>query len=75
MRSRKGLTLLEVIFSMVVLLVGLVAIVFLIPLAGREAEDSQQITQGLAAGESGFGDVHDNERCATYARESMVFGR
>jgi hypothetical protein len=29
-----------------------VAIVFLIPLAGREAEDSQQITQGLAAGES-----------------------
>ncbi|MCY2998264.1 MAG: prepilin-type N-terminal cleavage/methylation domain-containing protein [Planctomycetota bacterium] len=52
MRSRKGLTLLEVIFSMVVLLVGLVAIVFLIPLAGREAEDSQQITQGLAAGES-----------------------
>lgn len=52
MRSRNGLTLLEVIFSMVVLLVGLVAIVFLIPLAGREAEDSQQITQGLAAGES-----------------------
>jgi type II secretory pathway pseudopilin PulG len=52
MRTRNGLTMLEVIFSMVVLLVGLVSIVFLIPLAGREAEDSQQITQGLAAGES-----------------------
>jgi hypothetical protein len=33
-------------------LVGLVSIAFLIPLAGRQAEDSQQITQGLAAGES-----------------------
>jgi len=50
--TRSGLTLLEVIFAMVVILVGLVSIAFLIPLAGREAEDSQQITQGLAAGES-----------------------
>jgi Tfp pilus assembly protein PilV len=52
MKQRSGLTMLEVIFSMVVILVGLVSIAFLIPLAGREAEDSQQITQGLAAGES-----------------------
>lgn len=51
-KQRSGLTMLEVIFSMVVILVGLVSIAFLIPLAGREAEDSQQITQGLAAGES-----------------------
>lgn len=51
-RTRSGLTMLEVIFSMVVILIGLVSIAFLIPLAGREAEDSQQITQGLAAGES-----------------------
>ena len=51
-RIRSGLTMLEVIFAMVVILVGLVSIAFLIPLAGREAEDSQQITQGLAAGES-----------------------
>jgi Tfp pilus assembly protein PilV len=49
---RSGLTMLEVIFSMVVILVGLVSIAFLIPLAGRQAEDSQQITQGLAAGDS-----------------------
>ena len=51
-KQRSGLTMLEVIFSMVVILVGLVSIAFLIPLAGRQAEDSQQITQGLAAGES-----------------------
>lgn len=51
-RTRSGLTMLEVIFSMVVILIGLVSIGFLIPLAGREAEDSHQITQGLAAGES-----------------------
>jgi type II secretory pathway pseudopilin PulG len=52
MKTRSGLTMLEVIFAMVVILVGLVSVAFLIPLAGREAEDSQQITQGLAAGES-----------------------
>jgi hypothetical protein len=49
---RLGLTLLEVIFAMVVILVGMVAVATLIPLAGRQAEDSYQITQGLAAGES-----------------------
>ncbi len=52
MKSRSGLTMLEVIFAMVVILVGMVAIGLLIPLAGREAEDSYQITQGLAAGDS-----------------------
>lgn len=50
--ARWGLTLLEVIFAMVVILVGLVAVGLLIPLAGRQAEDAYQITQGLAAGES-----------------------
>ena len=50
--ARLGLTLLEVIFAMVVILVGLVAVGLLIPLAGRQAEDAYQITQGLAAGES-----------------------
>ena len=49
---RLGLTLLEVIFAMVVILVGMVAVATLIPLAGRQAEDSYQTTQGLAAGES-----------------------
>jgi Tfp pilus assembly protein PilV len=49
---RKGLTMLEVIFAMVVILVGLVSVGLLIPLAGRQANDSYQITQGLAAGES-----------------------
>ncbi|MFN7731490.1 MAG: hypothetical protein ACK5OB_06285 [Pirellula sp.] len=49
---RLGLTMLEVIFSMVVILVGMVAVATLIPLAGRQAEDSVKITQALAAGES-----------------------
>lgn len=51
-RFRDGLTMLEVIFSMVVILVGLVSVGLLIPLAGRQAADSYQITQGLVAGES-----------------------
>ena len=54
---RLGLTLLEVIFAMVVILVGMVAVATLIPLAGRQAEDSYQITQGLAAGESALATV------------------
>lgn len=54
MRSnrRNGLTLLEVIFAMVVILVGMVSVGILIPLAGRQAADSYQTTQGLASGES-----------------------
>ncbi len=47
-----GLTMLEVIFAMVVILVGMVGVGLMIPLAGRQAADSYQITQGLAAGES-----------------------
>lgn len=49
---RLGLTMLEVIFSMVVILVGMVAVATLIPLAGRQADDSVKITQALAAGDS-----------------------
>lgn len=49
---RAGLTMLEVIFAMMVILIGMVAVGLLIPLAGRQAADSYQITQGLAIGES-----------------------
>lgn len=49
---RHGLTMLEVIFAMVVILIGLVGVGLLIPLAGRQAADSVQTTQGLATGES-----------------------
>lgn len=58
---RYGLTMLEVIFSMVVILVGLVSVGLLIPLAGRQAADSYQITQGLAAGESAVALLNTSE--------------
>jgi hypothetical protein len=58
---RYGLTMLEVIFSMVVILVGLVSVGLLIPLAGRQAADSYQITQGLAAGESAVSMLNTSE--------------
>jgi hypothetical protein len=60
-QRRAGLTMLEVIFAMVVILVGLVAVGLLIPLAGRQAADSYQITQGLAAGESAVAMVKASE--------------
>lgn len=57
---RAGLTMLEVIFAMMVILIGMVAVGLLIPLAGRQAADSYQITQGLAAGESALRMLEEN---------------
>ena len=50
-----GLTVVEVLFAMVIILVGLIGVAAMIPFAGRQAEDSYKITQGGAAGESALG--------------------
>ena len=47
-----GLTVVEVLFAMVIILVGLIGIASIVPFAGRQAEDSYKITHGLAVGES-----------------------
>lgn len=47
-----GLTVVEVLFAMVIILVGLIGIAAMIPFAGRQAEESVKTTQALAAGES-----------------------
>ena len=46
-----GLTVVEVLFAMVIILVGLIGVAAMIPFAGRQAEDSYKITQAGAAGE------------------------
>ena len=50
--TRRGLTLLEVIFAMGIILFGLVGIGLLVPYAARQANESQTITFNLANGMS-----------------------
>lgn len=50
--SKNGLTVIEVLFAMVIVLVGMVGIATIIPFAGRQAADSYAITHGLVAGEN-----------------------
>ena len=47
--TRSGVTIVEVLFSMFVVLFGLVGLVVLLPLAGRRAADSYTLTQSNAA--------------------------
>ena len=47
-----GLTVVEVLFAMVIILVGLIGVAAMIPFAARQAEESYKTTQGLATGES-----------------------
>jgi hypothetical protein len=44
----KGVTVIEVLFAMFVVLFGLIGIVTLLPMAGRQASDSYSMTQGGA---------------------------
>ena len=47
---RAGLTVLEVLFAMGIILVGLVGIAAMVPFAGRQAAESYKISHGLASG-------------------------
>jgi len=49
---RKAITLVEVIFSVGVVLIGLVGLLSILPLAGRKAEDSLALNAGAALAES-----------------------
>ncbi|MCY2982720.1 MAG: hypothetical protein NTY15_03690 [Planctomycetota bacterium] len=49
---RFGLTVLECLFAMAIMLIGLVGIAAMIPFAGRQAADSYQIVQTLTTGDN-----------------------
>ena len=49
-RSHRGLTVLEVLFAIGIVLVGLVGIAAMVPFAGRQAAQSYSIAHGLASG-------------------------
>ena len=51
-RRFAGLTVVEVLFAMVIILVGLLGIAAIVPFAARQAEDSYKIAQALTVGES-----------------------
>lgn len=48
--GRRGLTVLEVLFAIGIILVGLVGIAAMVPFAGRQAAQSYSIAHGLASG-------------------------
>lgn len=50
--NRNGLTILECLFAMSIMLVGLVGIASMVPFAGRQAADSYAYVQGLNAGDN-----------------------
>jgi hypothetical protein len=50
--DRSGLTVLEVLFAIGIVLVGLVGIGLMVPFAARQANESYAISQAIASGES-----------------------
>ncbi|QDT09469.1 hypothetical protein [Planctomycetes bacterium K23_9] len=56
-RMRRAVTLIEVIFSVGVVLVGLLGLLSVLPLAGRRADDSISLNSGAALAESVFDEL------------------
>ena len=57
---REGLTVVECLFAMTIMLIGLVGIAHMVPFAGRQASDSYRIVQGLNAGENALAVFNSN---------------
>lgn len=55
-----GLTVIECLFAMAVMLIGLIGIAAMVPFAGRQASDSYRIVQGLSAGENALAVFNSN---------------
>ncbi len=57
---RSGITVVECLFAMTIMLFGLIGIAAMIPFAGRQAADSYRIVQALAAGENALAVFNSN---------------
>lgn len=51
---RRGVTLIEVAFAMGIILIGLVGLISVIPVAGRQAKDAVSLNSGTALATAGF---------------------
>lgn len=58
---RSGLTVVECLFAMAIMLVGLIGIAAIVPFAGRQASDSYRIVQTLATGENAIEFANSNQ--------------
>ena len=58
---RSGLTVVECLFAMAIMLVGLIGIAAIVPFAGRQASDSYRIVQCLATGENTIEFANSNQ--------------
>jgi len=70
---RSGVTVIEVLFAMFVVLFGLVALAGLLPLAGRQAGDSYAMTQGGAAMENAAAEFLSSEKFRPTAQRPWWF--
>ncbi len=66
---RRGVTLLEVIFSIGVVLIGLVGVASILPLAGRRAQDSISMSVGSAMSDAIFQEL----QARGYLAQSLYF--
>ncbi len=57
---RNGITVVECLFAMTIMLIGLIGIAAMVPFAGRQASDSYRIVQALAAGENALAVFNSN---------------
>ncbi len=55
---RKGVTLIEVIFAMGVVLIGLLGLLSVLPLAGRRAQDAIGLSVSASVGDSALQELH-----------------
>ena len=57
---RTGLTVVECLFAMSIMLIGLVGIAAMVPFAGRQASESYSIAQGLSTGDNAVAVFNSN---------------
>ena len=58
--KKRGLTVVECLFAMVIMLVGLIGIAAMVPFAARQAADSYQIVHALSTGENALAVSNSN---------------
>lgn len=59
-KQSRGVSLVEVIFSIGVIIIGILGVMSILPLAGRRAQDSVSMSVGAAMGDSVVGEILSN---------------
>jgi hypothetical protein len=60
-RSRRGVTVIEVLFALFVILVGLLGLAMMLPMATRQADDSYNLTHGVVSSQNTVERIRSSE--------------